>query len=1178
MKQMISLIHINRNFRRSVNLQLDLGDNERIATYIPTRSSVTILERYFAAIMGKKKENATILIGPYGKGKSHLLLVLMSLLCGTLKEQVPLLEKIIKNAGEDSVTYIQRATKQGKKYLPVLINPIAEQDLNQSFMMSLREALFREKLGHIAPDSYYSEAIKVIENWRKHYPDAYRGLKHLVQQRSTMSEFKKNLRLQNRETLEFFMEKYPELTAGSVFAPMLQMNAVKIYQQVGRVLTEEYGYDGIYIVFDEFSKYIEGHAPEGFSKDMHILQEMCELANDSGQGLFLTLVAHKSIHEYVKGIPADVKNAFRGVEGRLTEIQFVVSAQNDYELIADAIIKTEPEFSEQYMKLRENSEYCSLMEESWNLPCFRKTFMREEFWEMIAKGCFPFVPLFSYALIHISEQIAQNERTIFTFLADGGQGSFMWLLQKGQEKLIGIDKIYDYFRSLFRETADVPYIHNEWMKAETALAKTADETERAVIKALAIIRMIRKEEELPAKEKTIRLALALEETECREAICSLKKKEVIAWRSSLGVYAFRDRVGVNTEKEITKKMSEYANKDILCHVLQEVLDMKYELPRQYNQTYAITRFFQYAYFRAEDFLKLKTADYLFEENFSDGKMIMLLGSCSREEVQKHLEQLQDERIIVLVTEKQISLEALAAKYQAVLALKKDEKFIDGNKLLLLELDLYEEDIAFEINAKIEEAYLPENKNVWIFRMDKEPVKIQTAAGFSSMLSEICEFYYGFSPKVNHELLNIQNIGPQYLRARNIVVKKILEGSDCTEYQKGTSPEAMVYRSAFVHTKADLGCQKVFYEIDCFFEECISKKAKFEKLYDRLLGKNYGMRKGIIPLFLAKKLGDMDTAAVIYSGKHEMEMDCETLNKVNESPQNYELYLELETAEKERYLQQLQDLFGIEQSYLLSKQKRICSIASGMQNWYRSLPQYTRMTMDFEDIIVKKIKWMRNSLKLAEINPRELIFDKFPEELGNGSYAECIVNIKNCKYLLEQKLGEQKNGLAEKVKGIFGASKTDSLKACLTDWYENYAVSLQGYIWGTQANSLVKYIAQLDTNDEGQIVAQMSKIVIDIYMEDWRDNTAEVFLSELTDIKEQVEETKNQNDKSGKHSRIILKDAAGNEITKYYDAGMKDSTSMYLKNMMSEALEEFGDTLAKNQKVAVLVEMLEELLQ
>ena len=40
--------------------------------------------------------------------------------------------------------------------------------------------------------------------------------------------------------------------------PLMQSETIRSYQQIIRSLTEECGYEGIFIIFDEFSKYIEG--------------------------------------------------------------------------------------------------------------------------------------------------------------------------------------------------------------------------------------------------------------------------------------------------------------------------------------------------------------------------------------------------------------------------------------------------------------------------------------------------------------------------------------------------------------------------------------------------------------------------------------------------------------------------------------------------------------------------------------------------------------------------------------------------------------------------------------------------------------------------------------------------------------------------------------------------------
>ena len=218
-------------------------------------------------------------------------------------------------------------------------------------------------------------------------------------------------------------------------------------------------------------------------------------------------------------------------------------------------------------------------------------------------------------------------------------------------------------------------------------------------------------------------------------------------------------------------------------------------------------------------------------------------------------------------------------------------------MLLQELELCVEDIRFEINIYLEEHYLPESGKVIVLQTQRKKEKCTTAAEFNQILSDVCREYYGYAPRVNHELLNIEHIGKQYLRARNQVIDKMLGHEDLSVYQKGTMPEAMVYRAAFKVLGGDKGCQKVSLEIDRFFAECAGEKKSFQILYQRLQGKCFGARRGVIPLFLAKKLSEIEGTAVIYIGEKELEITSDNLNHVNDFPENYALYLELKPWKK-----------------------------------------------------------------------------------------------------------------------------------------------------------------------------------------------------------------------------------------------------------------------------------------
>lgn len=455
---MKNFVNVDTRFQKSINLTLDTGDMALVNRYIPTRSSVSILKQYLTNIVRGQGEHATILIGPYGKGKSHLLLVLLALLCKSKDETAEIQKKIIEADNSTKLLFMELA-EVGRPFLPVIVSSF-QGDLNESFIFALQEALKKTGIRDLPLPSEYSEAVRTMESWKESYPDTYQRFEKMLEERGcTAFLFKERLKKQKEAALLEFKEFYPVLTSGSVFNPMVQKEALRVYEEVNRVLCAKYGYAGIYIIFDEFSKYIEGHEAKNFAKDMKILQDMCELADSrKEEQMYLTFVAHKSIHEYVKSIDSEMIQAFRGVEGRLKEIRFVVSSQNNYELIEHALHKKEGFYT---------SEIQERAEESYQLACFSHLFEKEDFNQIVAKGCYPLTPVCAYALLNISEKIGQNERTVFTFLAGNEPGSLNRIMEgRNRENLIGVEYVYDYFKNLFRETVDETYIHNEWLKAE----------------------------------------------------------------------------------------------------------------------------------------------------------------------------------------------------------------------------------------------------------------------------------------------------------------------------------------------------------------------------------------------------------------------------------------------------------------------------------------------------------------------------------------------------------------------------------------------------------------------------------------------------------------------------------------------------------------------------------------
>ena len=112
--------------------------------------------------------------------------------------------------------------------------------------------------------------------------------------------------------------------------------------------------------------------------------------------------------------------------------------------------------------------------EYYNLPAFKSNFLESEFNNVLMRGCYPLNPIAAYLLLNISEKVAQNERTLFTFISNDEPYSMARFVEEhtaGQEWSIGADLIYDYFSSLFKKDVSNEYIHNIWLSAEYAIGK-----------------------------------------------------------------------------------------------------------------------------------------------------------------------------------------------------------------------------------------------------------------------------------------------------------------------------------------------------------------------------------------------------------------------------------------------------------------------------------------------------------------------------------------------------------------------------------------------------------------------------------------------------------------------------------------------------------------------------------
>lgn len=1167
------LVNIDNRFEKSINLSLDLDDKAKLQYYIPTRSSVKILAEYLKETETYSGNRATIMIGPYGKGKSHLLLVLMALLSQKNDETERLINRILEIAPEHK-EILEAVSKNDKPMLPVIINNRGE-NLEHSFLKALSLALKRYGLSDITPNSYYKEAVSVITKWKEEYPDTYKRFEKLLGKKK-VSEVIFELGRYNESTMNLFKSHYVTLTSGSEFQPLLDDDIVSVYRSVAKILCAEKGYRGIYIIFDEFSKYIEGHSVEGFASDMLVLQSMCEACNNSkDEQIHLTCVAHKSVKSYGNALKSEIINSFKGVEGRLKEVFFVTSSQNNYELIADAISKTEA--FDKWAK--ENTELVEMNKNSYLLPVFSSLFDELDFDNIVGKGCYPLTPVTAFLLLGLSEKVAQNERTLFTYLTGKSDHSLAVMVDKGLEAgYVGTDSIYDYFLPLFKEDNQTN-IRHEWLKADYALGQVNANDEKAVIKCLAVIKMINRGDEVPATAKYLTMACPFSEVRVKKALEKLVTSNLIEFKERLGVYDFKNNVGVDVEEAISDCVKKYYGKISVAAELDEIIKQPYIIPKKHNQTYNITRYFNIKFLEAEQFSALPSADYLKWKNKPDGTVVLILNSTDdkKKEVLEHLAELNDPCMILLFQKENSFSDDVVKKLLAVRRLKVDKTFIETNVVLKTELDNLEKSIIEDLNRWCTENYFNENATVYVgaerFVLGRK--------GLNRFVSDICDKEYYLTPIINNELINRHNVSSQVTKARNIILKDILKDADFDQYLEGTSAEATLYRAILLHTKDEPNVQNIRNVIKNFILSSVGEKNTFDTLINTLTSRPIGMREGVIPVFLLQEIVSLQDIPVVYYGSKEVAIDIESISNIVKRPSEYSLYIEADTAQKELYIKNLEELFDDYTHYCIGidKRNRLARLACKMQSWYRSLPQASTVfkVADSPEHSMRNINSVRRIFADLYMNPRDIIFDKLPKTFKASNYLETFEALKEIKGQLDAHIHILKNDIADIIRTEFAIEKERDLQQSLLAWYNELPDSTKNTMMSTGALSLLKTIKLLSVNNEEEIASKIGKDVVGSFVEDWKDEIKSEFKDSLHVLVEEIREKK-ETKESDKHISLVTKEGTQKELIYSFDMDNLSTSGFFFQNALTEMMEEYEDTIDNNEKIGILMHMISELME
>ena len=590
---MNKMLSVASGFQYSVNIGYDLNNDDKLKNFIPTQAALQLLGEILKSTSVTSTERARILIGAYGKGKSHIVLMILSML---LKRDINLFEKTLPKIKEDPalLQLVQNYYESKNKILPIIITG-SNTSLTQAFILALQRTLSENGLLNIMPETNYNAAISVINRWKTEFPDTYRKFENSIDK--PIDSFIYDLGNYNINAYKAFETIYPKLTSGGSFNPFLGFDVVELYESVAKSISE-YGYTGIYVVYDEFSKYLEANITEASVSDTKTLQDFAEKCNRSAAlQMHLMLISHKEISNYIDKLPKQKVDGWRGVSERFKHIHLNNTFSQTYEVISSVIQKDSRQWKQFTQKYR--SSFVNIEEIYRTHPIFSES---SKDLKIATYDCYPLHPVSTFILPRLSERVAQNERTLFTFLSAEGNATLRAFLNDTSEnnfRLLTPDTLYDYFEPLFKKESYGGDIHMQYILAATILAELMPNTiEAKIVKTISLIYILGQYERLkPTKEEIVNIyATTYSAAEINAAIKNLiENKYVVYLKRSNGYLRLKQASGVDIRKKVGDYVEAQVKKVQVKDILNDVNFDSYMYPSRYNDVYDMTRYFPFVF-------------------------------------------------------------------------------------------------------------------------------------------------------------------------------------------------------------------------------------------------------------------------------------------------------------------------------------------------------------------------------------------------------------------------------------------------------------------------------------------------------------------------------------------------------------------------------------------------------
>ena len=930
---LLNRITVNARYTRSANLERDIDSLSSVESYIPTTRSLDTLRRILAGFNLTETPRAWSLVGPYGTGKSSFAVFLTHLLADEAYE----------------------TGAAARQVLAKFDRPLAEQYLT----------LGKGTAGHCcvlltgSPEPLSARLATAL--WR----GAWEFWRNLPGRRPAI--------LGKLETL-------------ALRSQILSSEIGPIIGQLQDAVAAAGG-NGLLMVFDELGKFLEYEARHG-ANDIYLLQSLAEHAvRYHSAPLNIVVLLHQSFEQYALRLGEALRNEWSKVQGRFENIPFLEAPEQVLRIVAAACrLNLNPD--EQTLVRQGAHRAATILLAERALPA---ALGLAEVTELLA-ACYPLHPIAALLLPPLCQRVAQNERTLFSYLGSHEPHGFQETLGRLQQvgDFVSPAEVYDYFIHNQPAASTSHHTHRRWNEVVTAVERLGDapSAQIALLKAIGLLNIIGAQGNLKASPALVALCIDGSNSDQSESLINdLLVRSIIQFRRFSNEYRVWAGSDFDLEGELARARAELSQIDLITTLIQRPPPRPL-VARRHSIGTGTLRYFQPIYTDLKRCLALDSSPVI-----PRLLLIFLDGDEDLADLPSVLRGLSDCDLAVACTNTDSLRDALieALAFESVRA---HAQGLQGDPVAQHELREQYAMAERRLDEELSRVFEHPGDGRWYWQGQKIP--IDDKGDLQRALSRALDDLFGQAPLMRNELINRDQPSSQATAGRNKLLAAMLEHAEQEDLGIDRfPPEKAMYRALLrapgLHRAEDgtWGFHRppesdpyrfgpVFSAIDDQLLADEGRPLCLIPLFARLSGPPYGLKAGTLPIVLmAYYLANQREIALYEDGIFCPTVGSEHVELLARRPERFSIErFRLQGGRLVLFRKYLQTIVG-----QIPEPATLLDIIRPLAKFMRALSPYAHKASHLSDAAMA----IRDTFKRAH-GPSALLFETLPRACGFAPIA------------------------------------------------------------------------------------------------------------------------------------------------------------------------------------------------